>query len=68
MDEQMKKYRDCLETMSEPIMLSQCPPINLKLRELMSYAKENGKKVVELTEEEKNIFIRNYSEPLIESM
>lgn len=54
----MKRYRDSLAMMPEPIMLSQCPKIKLDLRGLMKYAKEKGKKVVELTEEEKKVFIR----------
>lgn len=58
MNGQMKRYRDSLATMSEPILLSQCPKISLDLRGLMKYAKEKGKKVVELTEEEKKVFIR----------
>ena len=58
MNGQMKRYRESLATMSEPILLSQCPKINLDLRGLMKYAKEKGKKVVELTEEEKKVFIR----------
>lgn len=42
---QMKRYKESLAMLSEPIMLSQCPKINLDLRGLMKYAKENGKKV-----------------------
>lgn len=58
MNGQMKKYRDSLVTMPEPILLSQCPQLKLDLRGLMVYAKRKGKKVVELTEDEKKLFIR----------
>ena len=56
---QMKRYRDSLKNTPEPIMPSQIPQMNLDLRGLMSYAKQMGKKVVELTEAEKKMFIRN---------
>ena len=42
---------------SEPILLSQCPQIKLDLRGMMKYAKSNRKKVMELTEDEKKLFI-----------
>lgn len=58
MNGQMKKYRESLATMPDPILLSQCPQIKLDLRGLMKYAKSKGKKVVELTDEEKNSFIQ----------
>lgn len=54
---QMKRYRESLATMPEPILLSQCPQMKLDIRGLMKYAKEKGKKVVELTEAEKKQFI-----------
>ena len=57
MNGQMKRYRESLATMPDPILLSQCPQIKMDLRGLMKYAKSKGKKVVELTEEEKNLFI-----------
>ena len=56
MNGQMKKYRESLSVTPEPILLSQCPQIKLDLRGLMKYAKNQGKKVVELTEEEKKAF------------
>ena len=52
-------YKKVSANTPEPIMPSQVPQIALDLRGLMSYAKDMGKKVVELTEEEKKMFIRN---------
>ena len=53
----MKRYRQSLINTPEPILLSQCPHIKMDLRGMMEYAKSVGKKVIELTEEEKNKFI-----------
>ena len=53
--------------MPKPNLLSQSPQIKLDLRGLMKYAKNKGKKVVELTEDEKNAFIqkqKNYDTTL----
>lgn len=58
MNGQMKRYKESLANMSEPILLSQCPKINLDLRGLMRYAKEKGVKVIELTEKERAAFIK----------
>lgn len=46
---QMKKYRDSLEKSPEPVLLSQIQT-KMDLRGLMHYAKEKGKKVMELSE------------------
>jgi len=58
MNGQMKIYKDSLARTPDPITLSQCPQMKLDLRGMMKYAKSIGKKVVELTEEEKSVFIR----------
>ena len=58
MNGQMKRYKESLAKMPDPVVLSQCPKINLDLRGLMQYAKEKGVKVIELTEKEKAAFIR----------
>ena len=58
MNGQMKRYRESLAMMPEPIMPSQYPQIKLDLRGMMEYAKRNGKKVIELTDEERNSFIQ----------
>lgn len=39
-------------------MPSQVPKVNLDLRGLMEYAKNVGKKVTDLTEKEKNMFVK----------
>lgn len=62
MNGQMKKYKESLAHMPEPILLSQCPKINLNLRGLMQYAKEKGVKVIELTDEERSEFIKEPSQ------
>lgn len=54
---QMKKYRDSLEKMPEPILLSQMQT-KMDLRGFMNYAKEKGKKVMELSEEERMSFVK----------
>ncbi len=48
----MEEYRDSLEEMSEPIMLSQMEN-TMDLRGLMEYAKAKGVKVSQLTESER---------------
>ena len=54
---QMKKYRDSLEKTPEPVLLSQIQT-KMDLRRLMHYAKEKGKKVMELSEKERMSFIK----------
>lgn len=54
---QMKRYRESLKETPEPILLSQIQT-KMDLRGLMKYAKEKGKKVMELSEEERRSFIR----------
>lgn len=59
MNGQMKRYKESLAKMPDPILLSQCPNVRLDLRGLMQYAKERGVKVIELTEKEKAAFIKD---------
>ena len=54
---QMKKYRDSLEKTPEPVLLSQIQT-KMDLSGLMHYAKEKGKKVMELSEKERMSFIK----------
>ena len=54
----MKIYGESQVNTPEPILLSQCPQIKMDLRGMMKYAKSIGKKVVELTEDEKKQFIQ----------
>ena len=52
-----KRYQESLNVTGQPIMLSQIPQMNLDLRGLMKYAANLGKKVTELTDEEKKLFL-----------
>lgn len=54
----MKRYKESLANMPDPILLSQCPKLRLDLKGLMQYAKEKGVKVIELSEKEKAAFIK----------
>ncbi len=54
----MKRYKESLARTPEPILLSQCPQIKLDLRGLMQYAQKKGVKVIDLTEDEKAVFIQ----------
>ena len=56
---QMKNYKASLMNTPEPIMPSQLPQITFDLRGMMEYAKRLGKKVIELTEAEKQMFVKN---------
>ena len=57
MNGQMKKYKESVKEMPEPIMLSQMTK-TMDLRGLMKYAKEKGVKVAQLTEKEKLSFVK----------
>lgn len=54
---QMKRYKESLATMPEPIMLSQIKQ-KMDLRGLMEYARKKGVKVAQLTEKEKLSFMK----------
>ena len=47
-----------MERTGEPIMLSQCPKVEMDLPGMVEYAKRQGKKVTDLTEDEKKAYIR----------
>ena len=53
---QMKKYRESLNKIPDPILLSQIQQ-KMDLRGLMAYAKERGMKVSEISEKEKMSFV-----------
>lgn len=57
MDGQMKRYRESLKEMSEPIQLSQMTK-TMDLRGLIKYAREKGVKVADLTETERISFLK----------
>ena len=54
----MKRYKESMERTGEPIMLSQCPKVEMDLPGMVEYAKRQGKKVTDLTEDEKKAYIR----------
>lgn len=54
---QMKRYREYLKTMPEPIQLKDIRQ-DMDLRGLLDYAKRKGKKVIELSEQERMSFLR----------
>ncbi|MCD7819252.1 MAG: hypothetical protein LUH07_09415 [Lachnospiraceae bacterium] len=56
MNGQMKRYKESLENTPEPISLNQIQK-KVDLRGIMSYAKERGMHVAQLSEQEKNMFI-----------
>ncbi len=57
MNGQMRKYKESLKKTPEPILLSQIQA-KMDLRGLITYARERGKKVAELTEQEKKSFVK----------
>lgn len=54
---QMKRYRELLKKTPDPILLSQIQK-KMDLRGLMTYAKERGMKVAELSEQERMSFVK----------
>ena len=59
MNGQMRRYKESVAATPDPILLSQCPKIKMDLPGLMKYAKEKGVRVVDLSEKEKQAFIRS---------
>ena len=58
MTEEMKRrYEKSLESTPEPIKLSDIK-LDMDLRGIMAYAKAQGKRVIDLSDEEKALFIR----------
>ena len=57
MNGQMKRYREYLKTMPEPIQLKDIRQ-DMDLRGLLDYAKRKGKKVIELSEQDRMSFLR----------
>ena len=51
------KYYNNLREMEPPVMPSDIPEVQVRLRDMATYAREKGCKVSELTEEEKRLFI-----------
>ena len=53
------KYKKHLKNITQPIKADKLPKVKINLKGLMAYAASQGKDVVNLTEEEKNMFIEN---------
>lgn len=58
MEEMKKRYEKSLESTPGPIRLSDMKQ-DMDLRGIMTYAKAQGKRVIDLSDEEKARFIRN---------
>ena len=56
--EQRRRYEEILKDMAEPIMPSQISNIKMDLQGLMKYAESKGKQVIELSDDEKAMFIK----------
>lgn len=57
--EEMKRYEKSLAEMEGPFDLSKLPRVRINLKGLMEYAESQNKKVVDLTDEEKNMFVEH---------
>ena len=57
-EEMRKRYKKSLESTPEPIKLSDIK-MDMDLRGIMTYAKAQGKRVIDLSDEEKARFIRD---------
>ncbi len=57
MSGQMKKYRESMKEMSEPVQLNKMTK-TMDLRGLIKYAGEKGVKVADLTETERISFLK----------
>ena len=52
-----QQYKESLKMVSEPISLNQFPKVKIDLRGMIEYARIQEKKVEELTDGEKGIFV-----------
>lgn len=57
MNGQMMNYKISLNDTAKPIMPSELPDVMIDYKGLLSYAKQKGVRVIDLTEEEKNQFV-----------
>lgn len=58
MNGQMSRYRKSLANTPEPLPLSKCPKLKMDLSGMLKYAKGKGVQPAELSEEEKQRFIK----------
>ena len=54
----MSRYKESLKNTSKPVMPSQISKIRIDLRGLLTYAKSKKVSPVDLSEQEKNKFVR----------
>lgn len=57
MNDQVWNYIKYLESLKKTPHFDSTPEVKLNIRGLLRYSKEKGKKLSELTDEEKNMFI-----------
>ena len=57
MNGQMKRYKQSLRNTPKPVMPSQLSKTHIDLKGLMAYAKAKKKSPVDLTDQEKKMFI-----------
>ena len=55
---QMSKYKESLQNTPECILLKDCRQIKMDLSGMIKFAKSKGVQPVDLTEEEKRMFIK----------
>ncbi|MBQ2935873.1 MAG: hypothetical protein IJD96_06550 [Lachnospiraceae bacterium] len=55
---QTMNYKISLNTPAKPIMPSELPNVTIDYKGLLSFAKQKGVRVIELTEHEKNLFVK----------
>lgn len=58
MSGQMMNYKISLNASARPIMPSELPKVMIDYKGLLKYAKEKGVRVIELTDVEKNRFVK----------
>lgn len=57
MSGQMMNYKISLNASTQPIMPSELPQVRIDYKGLLSFAKQKGVRVIDLTEAEKNRFV-----------
>lgn len=53
-----EKYNEQLKSMLDPVMASELPKVKLNLRGIREYARNKGVSIASLTDEEKQLFIK----------